>query len=220
MLSALKGLATVRSRKMIEASTGMLLLVFCVEHVLGNSMLLLSDPEPYRWYTETMGRALLIRIAEVVLFGLFAVHISMGLYMRWQHMRFTRSHPEKRPKQTLSTRLVGWTGAAILIFLVIHLDRFFIPNRFAANGAAADLYTMAHETFASPWYTLFYVVCMVALASHLHHGIRSAFFSFRFIPPHMVPRVRNSVSRVGLVTPLALAYIAVHIYVVQLLSAP
>ncbi len=220
MLSALKGLATVRGRKMVEASTGTLLLAFCVEHVLGNSLLLLSDPAPYRWFTETMGHALAIRIAEVALFALFALHIGLGLYMRRQHQRFLRQHPAKRPQQTISTRLVGWTGMVILIFLVVHLDRFFIPNRFAANGAAADLYTMAHEAFASPWYTLFYVVCMVALASHLHHGIRSAFFSFRFIPPHMVPRVRNSVSRVGLVTPLALAYIAVHIYVVQLLSAP
>ena len=86
MISAIRGLGSVRSRKMIEASTGMLLLVFCVEHVLGNSMLLLSDPEPYRWYTETMGRALLIRIAEVVLFGLFAVHISTGLYLSLIHI--------------------------------------------------------------------------------------------------------------------------------------
>jgi|NOAtaT_7_FD_contig_111_17983_length_14815_multi_3_in_0_out_0_14 succinate dehydrogenase / fumarate reductase cytochrome b subunit len=218
MISAIRGLGSVRSRKMIEASTGMLLLVFCVEHVLGNSMLLLSDPEPYRWYTETMGRALLIRIAEVVLFGLFAVHISTGLYMRWQHMRFTRSHPEKRPKQTLSTRLVGWTGAAILIFLVIHLDRFFLPNRFAAEGTRPDLYLLAHEAFASPWYTTFYVACMVALASHLHHGIRSAFFSFKFIPPHAVPRVRSAVARVGLITPLLLGYIALHICVAQLLG--
>lgn len=218
MLEVVRGLGTVRSRKMIEASTGMLLLAFCVEHVLGNSMLLLSDPGPYRWYTETMGRALLIRIAEVALFGLFAVHIGVGLYMRWQHMTFVRAHPEKRPKQTLSTRLVGWTGAVILIFLVIHLERFFLRHRFAEEGAPPDVYMMAHEAFASPWYTAFYVVCMVALASHLHHGIRSAFFSFKFIRPSMVPRVRSAVARVGLITPLLLGYIAVHICVVHLLS--
>jgi len=217
MLSALKGLATVRGRKMVEAVTGMLLLAFCVEHVLGNSLLLLSDPAPYRWFTETMGHALVIRIAEVALFALFALHIGLGLYMRRQHYRFVKQHPTKRPHQSMSTRLVGWTGIVILIFLVVHLDRFFIPNRFASEGSHADLYAMAHSAFSSPWYTALYVVCMMALASHLHHGIQSAFFSFRFIPARLVPRVRTTVARVGLITPLALAYIAVHIYIVQAL---
>ncbi len=45
-------------RKNLEASTGALLLLFMVEHLLANVMLLWNDSAPYRWYTETLGRAI------------------------------------------------------------------------------------------------------------------------------------------------------------------
>src|SRR5512139_1481738 len=66
-------------RKNLEAGTGALLLLFMVEHFVANLMLLINDPEPYRWYTETMGRAILVRGMEVGLFLLFAIHIGIGL---------------------------------------------------------------------------------------------------------------------------------------------
>lgn len=203
-------------RKNLEASTGALLLLFMVEHLLANVMLLWNDPAPYRWYTETLGRAIVVRGMEIGLFLLFAVHIGVGLLMRMYHRKLQRKHPNLPKPKSLSTRLVGWTGTAILLFLVIHLWRFFWPNR-VIGVADFDLYAEARAAFSSFWYTAFYVICMVALASHLQHGIKSALFNFKFIPPKRVPLARKIGAIVGVTTSLGLAYIAMHLYVINLL---
>lgn len=204
--------STVRGRKNLEAVTGVLLLAFCVEHLLANSMLLLSDPLPYRWYTAQLGRAVATRCAEAALFALFIAHIGMGLFMRYKHMLLRRRAPFIPKPTSLSTRYVGWTGTAILVFLVVHMATFFIPNRIQ-DVAAFDLYTRAHEVFASPWYVLLYVLSMLALASHLSHGVKSAVVSFKVIPPRQLPRIRKITGVVALVTPLALGYIAIHLFI-------
>ena len=80
-----------------------------------------------------------------------------------------------------------------------------------------DLYHQAHLAFSDPWYVLLYTISMVALASHLRHGIRSALFSFKFLPKPLLPRIRSILSWVGFGTSLGLAYIAVHIYVWSLI---
>lgn len=204
-------------RKNLEASTGALLLLFMVEHLLANVMLLWNDPAPYRWYTETLGRAILVRGMEIGLFLLFAVHIGIGLIMRLYHRKLQRKHPNLPKPKSISTRLVGWTGTAILLFLVIHLWRFFWPNR-VLGLTDFDLYAEARMGFSSVWYTLFYVASMLALASHLQHGIKSALFNFKFIPPKRVPLARKIGAAVGVGTSLGLAYIAIHLYVVSLLG--
>jgi succinate dehydrogenase / fumarate reductase, cytochrome b subunit len=203
-------------RKNLEAGTGALLLLFMVEHFVANLMLLINDPEPYRWYTETMGRAILVRGMEVGLFLLFAIHIGIGLMMRLYHRKLQRKHKNMPRPKNLSTRFVGWTGMAILIFLALHLWRFFYPNRILGQ-TDFDLYDQARLAFSSVWYTGFYVICMIALASHLQHGIKSALFSFKFIPPQRVPMARKIGAWVGVGTSIGLAYIAVHLYVISLL---
>lgn len=209
-------IATAHGRKNVEALSGTLLLAFMVEHFLANLMLLLDDPTPYHWYTEALGRALLVRGLEVGLFALFIVHIGTGLYMRQQHQRLMKRHPSIPRSRHLSTRMVGWTGAIILLFLVIHLWRFFVPNR-VQQLSDFDLYHQAHLAFADPWYVMFYVVAMIALGMHLRHGIRSALFSFTFLPKPRIPRIREVLSWIGLVTSIGLAYIAVHLYVLSVI---
>lgn len=202
---------TVVGRKNIEALSGTLLLGFMVEHTLANALLLLTDPAPYHWYVEFMGRWLLVRGLEVALFALFAVHISLGIAIRWQHRRIRQRRQSPQKDLPLSTRSIGWTGGVILIFLIIHLRTFFVPHRLQ-EVHGFDLYHEAHVAFASVWYTLFYVLAMVSLGMHLYHGIRSAVFSFTMIPRHLVPRVRVVLSWVGAMTSALLGLIAVVLF--------
>jgi len=209
-------LTTAYGRKNLEALSGTLLLAFMVEHFLANLMLLWPEAAPYQWYTNTLGRSIVVRGLEVALFALFFVHIGIGLHMRVQHRRLLQRHPEAPRPKAMSTRFVGWTGLIILVFLVVHLWRFFVPNRIE-HLEGFDLYQQAHLAFSDLWYTLFYAVSMVALASHLRHGIRSALFSFRFIPKPLLPRIRSVLSWIGFGTSIGLAYIALHIYVLSVI---
>ena len=210
-------LTTPLGRKNIEAASGALLLLFMIEHFAANLLLLLNDPAPYRWYTETMGRSLLVRGLEVGLFALFVVHIAIGLWMRAHHRRLLRKNPRLPRPGTFATKYVGFTGVVILIFLVVHLLRFFVPNRLQSIPGH-DLYTEARVAFSSAWYTAFYVFAMMALALHLKHGVRSALFSFKILPPRYVPRMRVLLSWTGFIVSAGLAYIAVHLFIAASMS--
>lgn len=207
-------LKTPIGRKNLEALSGTLLLLFLIEHLIGNSLLLLSDPGPYNWYTATLGSSWLTRILELALLIVFVTHISVGMVMRAHHRRIQLRNPNLPKPKKLSTRFIGYTGIIILIFLIIHLIRFFVPNRIMSTEGF-DLFTEAHIAFSSLLYTMFYVISMIALASHLHHGIGSAMFSFKLIPRKQVPTIRTIGSWIGLVAPLLLGYIAVHLYIIS-----
>ncbi len=67
------------------------------------------------------------------------------------------------------------SGSIILLFLIIHLKTFFVPYRITGDMDGRTLYELTRDAFYNPLYSGFYVVCMVLLALHLHHGISSAF---------------------------------------------
>lgn len=211
-------LTTPVGRKNTEAITGLLLLLFCVEHLAANTMLLLDDPSPYRWYTAVMGRSLIVRGMEVALAVLFVVHIGLGLTMRLHQRRMRRKNPRIPKARSWSTRTVGMTGVVILIFLVVHLQRFAMPNR-VLGEMHFDLYSQAHLAFSNPWYTSFYVFSMAALGFHLHHGVRSAVVSFKRIPPAFIPRVRSLAVWTAMIVTVGLAYIAIHINIASLVAS-
>ena len=205
------GLFTAYGRKNIEAITGMLLLAFLVEHFFANLLLLLNDSSVYLWYVDTLSRNLFIRVLEVGLLLLFVFHIAIGLLMRLRHQRMLKRVPRAKRTKDITTRFVGWTGAVILIFLVVHIASFFVPNRIA-TPPEENLYQQAHAAFTSVWYTAFYIVSMAALGMHLKHGIKSALFSFKFLPNKHVPRLRTVLSWLGFGTSIGLAYIALHLF--------
>lgn len=209
---------TPQGRKDTEALTGLLLLIFCAEHLAGNAMLLLNDPAPYRWYTAVMGRSMIVRLMEVALALLFVIHIGLGLTMRIQYRRVRRKNPRLPKARSWATRTVGMTGIVILVFLVVHLQRFALPNRIIGEQDF-DLYHQAHLAFANPWYTAFYVFSMAALGFHLHHGVRSAVVSFKRVPPTLVPRARAVAGWTAILVTIGLAYIAVHINVMSLAAS-
>ena len=61
--------------------TGLFLIVFLVEHLIGN-LLLLSGPAAFNEYAEFMGTNPLIRVMEFGLFGGFILHIVDGLMLK------------------------------------------------------------------------------------------------------------------------------------------
>ncbi len=206
-----KKFGTVSGRKKLEAYSGSLLLLFLIEHLCGNILLLYSNPAPYLWYTEVMGNSLIVRVLEVALLGTFAIHISVGLYMRWNYLKLKKRVSTLRAPKSIASRFVGVTGAIILLFLVVHLWNFFVPNRITHN-TDSNLYQSAHLAFSSPFYTAFYVFCMVMLAYHLRHGIRSAFATVKPFKPKRMPMFISIASMLGLMVPLGLAYICLHIF--------
>ena len=67
-----------------------------------------------------------------------------------------------------------WGGLTLLLFIVWHLLNFTIGKVNPSGGATDDPYELMVDTFDLWWMTLIYLLAMVALGMHLHHGLWSA----------------------------------------------
>ncbi|MEK7749045.1 MAG: succinate dehydrogenase cytochrome b subunit [Bacteroidota bacterium] len=164
-------------KKIVMSLTGLFLCTFLLEHVAGNFLLFMNDNgHMYDAYTEFMSHNILVRTIEIFLFASLVGHAISGVLV-WIKNR--RSRPEKyevyrlKDNAPLASRITMLTGSIVFLFLVVHLQTFFLPTRFGAEKVSP--YALVAQSFANPWYSGFYLVALILLAYHLRHGFQSAF---------------------------------------------
>jgi succinate dehydrogenase / fumarate reductase cytochrome b subunit len=167
-------------RKLLVGLTGLFLCSFLVVHLYVNLFLFKQDSgQAYDVYSEFLSTYPLIRPLEWVLFAGFLIHAFIGGWL-WITNRSARPRRYEvnraSDNSTLSSRVAFWTGAFIFLFLVIHINTFFVTSRFKDTGKT--LYEIVVEAFKNPVYDAFYVIAMGFLAYHLKHGFQSAFQTF------------------------------------------
>jgi succinate dehydrogenase / fumarate reductase cytochrome b subunit len=160
--------------------TGFFLCSFLVVHLGINLFLFKSDDGgTFEAYAEFMATYPFIRPLEVVLFAGFLLHAFIGTWL-WVSNRMARPvrYDENRPQEnsTLASRTAFLTGAFVMVFLVVHVNTFFIRSRFFPGGET--MYDLVRDAFQNPWYVAFYLVALAFLAYHLKHGFQSAFQTF------------------------------------------
>lgn len=227
-------------KKLIMALTGLFLLVFLVEHLVGNLLLLVGEI-PFLQYAEWMGATwnVPLRIMEIGLFVGFAIHIADGLILAAQNRRarpIVYAAQASRTQSTWFSRHMHWTGVVVLVFLVLHLATFFMDARFAldwgvgvpaaaylqpsdliVNGhvlvaaGETNLYRKAAAHFAVWWYVAIYVLAMLVLAFHLVHGFRSAFQSLGWRHATWTPVVRTLGMLYAMLIPAGFASIPLYV---------
>ncbi|MBM4166559.1 MAG: succinate dehydrogenase cytochrome b subunit [Ignavibacteria bacterium] len=166
-------------KKVLMSLTGIFLCLFLIEHLLGN-FLLFWGKEVYDTYSEFLAHNvylfIVMRVIEIGLFVCLFLHAFLGVLL-WFRNRATRSHKYKMrraPENTLlASRITMVTGSIVFLFLVVHLNSFFIPTRL--NSEPASPYKIVADEFASPLYSIFYVIALAFLGFHLRHGFQSAF---------------------------------------------
>jgi succinate dehydrogenase / fumarate reductase, cytochrome b subunit len=164
-------------KKILMSLTGFFVCTFLVEHLIGNLFLFWQDGgKMYETYTEFLVNNYIIRAVEVFLFAGLILHAFLGVVVWWRN-RGSRSqkYVEFRLKDNtpFASRITIWTGSAIFIFLVIHLNSFFVPSRITETNV--PLYDLVAQAFQSPWYDGFYIVALILLGYHLKHGFQSGF---------------------------------------------
>ncbi len=171
-------------QKLLVALTGLFLCSFLVVHVSGNLLLFRNDGgEAFNAFSEFMSTNIIIRVLEVALIAGFLVHILFGMRV-WLSSR--RARPQgygmNRPGETstLTSRWAFWSGSVVFIFLVVHMNSFWVPARFEAGGI--PMYRLVTTAFESPGYDLFYLVALFLLGFHLRQGFQSAFQTFGVRP--------------------------------------
>ncbi len=170
-------LRTSVAKKMAMAVSGLFLVTFILLHLSINLTLLWPGREVFEKAVHFMGTNLFIRIMEPILFLGFIFHIAMGIYLEWQNRK---NRPVKYEKYNGSavaswaSRNMIWTGLFVLFFLLVHFYNYYVPFRY---GKVESHYDLVTGLFASPVYTLLYVLAFTGLGIHLSHGFQSAFQS-------------------------------------------
>ncbi len=172
-------------RKVIVALSGLFLCSFLVIHLYINLFALKADRSEihgeFNTYAHFMATYPLLRPLEWVLFGGFLLHAILGIVLAIKNrqarpVRYEANSPNEN--SSWISRLSWFTGLFVGVFLVIHINTFFVQSRSFFGNPPMDerpMIELIKDAFSSPGYVAFYMIALVFLALHLKHGIQSAF---------------------------------------------
>jgi len=163
------------------ALTGLALMGFVLIHMLGN-LQVFAGAEALNSYShalEDLGP--LLWVARIGLLVTFFLHLYLAIVL-------TKENRSARPvqyrykdtiKATLTSRTMILSGLVILAYIIYHLMHFTFrtADPSLANlkdiSGHHDVYRMVILGFSNLYVSLTYLVALVFLAAHLHHGASS-----------------------------------------------
>ncbi len=168
-------------RKLVMAFTGIFLILFLIVHVGLNACIWANDGgEMFNKGAHFMGANWVPRLLEVGLFAGLLLHIIQG-FMLTAYNRSKRSVGYAVSYSEGSkwySRSMGLLGTLILLFLILHLYHFWLPNRSHQGfllGEEINLYEKMKLEFSELWVVVVYAIGCLSLGYHLAHGFQSAF---------------------------------------------
>ena len=206
-------------KKWVMALTGLFLIIFLVVHVGLNATIWANDGGAmFNAGAHFMGSMVVIRIIEIGLMMGFLIHIIQGFVLEFQN----RSKRKKGYAVSMGnkgskwySRSMGLLGTLILIFLIIHLSHFWIPNRSNQGwllGEEINLYERMKFTFQTEWVVIVYVLGCISLAWHLLHGFQSAFRTLGVSNKRYLALLNAAGIGYSIIVPLAFAMMPVSFY--------
>lgn len=214
------------ARKFLMAISGLLLVGFLVNHLIGNIGLYFKDPNHFNGYVAKLHSwGPLLTVAELGLAAFFLFHIALGIRLTIQN-RCAKGQAAKGTKtkggatpSNVSSRNMAITGAVLLFFLVGHVYWFRFGPSLAEgyttqiNGQTErDLYRLVMETFATPGPVIFYLIVMALLWHHLRHGFWSAFQSLGLAFPRYSLPIRFAAYAIASLLAVGLFLIPIVIF--------
>ncbi len=207
-------------KKLIMGFTGIFLILFLIVHVALNACIWANDGgKMFNAGAHFMGGTVVPRILEIGLFAGFILHIIQGIMLEIQNrkargnVKYAVNYNNRGSKWY--SRSMGLLGTLILLFLIMHIAHFWLPNRSHQGfllGEEINLYETMKDVFSNVWVVVLYVVGCISLAYHLAHGFQSA---FRTIGVHN-KRYNKMLTSIGyafaIIVPLAFALMPVSFY--------
>ncbi len=183
-------------KKLIVALTGAFLVLFLAGHLVGNLLVFVGREafNDYAYFLHHMIHGAGIWLFRAAMIGALALHVAATVALTLQNRAARKPYECQAVIQaSLSSRTMIWSGLTLLAFFIYHMLHFTarIGNQYDTlpryketvetvmhNGAPLvrhDAWQMVIDGFN--WWpaTLFYVIAMTLLCSHLSHGVASIF---------------------------------------------
>ncbi len=221
MLPLSKILGSSVGKKYVMALTGLAMVFFLLEHLLGNFLLYSTDPVPYNQYGHfliSFGNILIV--AEFVLIAILLAHVVSGISVALGKKAARPSGYRQSgdaggaSKKTFASTTMIYSGLLTFIFLVIHIKTFKYGPEYAmtVDGVVMrDLHKLVWETFSNPVYVVWYVGTLLFLGFHLRHGFWSTFQSMGGNHPRYSPLIHSVGIFIAVV--LAAGFIGIPIWI-------
>ena len=165
-------------KKVVVAATGGVLSLFLVGHVLGNLLAFLGAEALIAYATKLHASAPLLWAVRCFLAGTVLVHafFAFQLWLRNREARPIGYLRKENPRTTIGAGLMAVSGpiiAAFVVFHILHLTTGTVHPSFQAG--AEHVYDNLVSGFQGGLFVVAYGIALVALATHLSHGIWSLF---------------------------------------------
>lgn len=215
-----KFLTSAVGKKLIMSLTGLFLIIFLVTHLIGNLQLLASDGgESFNLYAKFMTSNPLVKTISYLLYASILLHALQGVLI-WRQNKASgggNRYSGGKPKSTWASRSMAGLGIVILVFILVHMWQFWFQYKWGEVASVTydgvtvrNLYEVVDYTFQHWWFVLFYVISMVVIAFHLHHGFQSAFQSLGLNHQKYTPLIKAIGTGYSILIPLAFAVIPVY----------
>jgi succinate dehydrogenase / fumarate reductase cytochrome b subunit len=168
-------------KKYVVAVTALVLILYVLGHLLGNLQIYLGPDRinNYAKFLHELGPVLLL--VRLFLIGAFVTHIVATIQLAGENRL---AKPQKYAvagyqRSTRASRTMIVSGLIVLCFVIYHLLQFTLlvtdPEFRELHDSLGrhDVYRMLVLGFRHPLVTLFYVVGIFLLTSHLSHGFAS-----------------------------------------------
>lgn len=178
-------------RKFAMALSALFLMFFLFQHFLINVTSMFPDNgDMFNQISHFMGTNPLIQFAlQPVLIFAVVYHFVMGFVLELKNRSSTNVQYAKNngaANSTWMSRNMAISGLTILLFLLLHLIDFWVPEintkyikgdfSGMSNGEYRYFEELQHK-FQNPLRVVVYIISFVFLALHLLHGFVSAFQS-------------------------------------------
>lgn len=182
-------------KKLIMATSGLLLFLFLCTHAVGNGAIFISS-EAFQTYADQLhSLPVVVLVFSLSLLAVLLVHIGFGLYLFFENLQVSTSRYEvttRVVKNSFASKTMPYTGFLILVFIVVHVFGFtFSPKEIPISIIVRDY-------LSNFFYSLFYLAAFIALAIHLSHGFWSMLQTFGINHP----RYSTLISRLTIIVPL------------------
>jgi succinate dehydrogenase / fumarate reductase, cytochrome b subunit len=169
--------------KLLMAVSGLVFIAYVLLHMYGNLKAFAGHDayNEYAHHLRTIGEPMLpesglLWVLRAVLVLALVVHVyaAVALWRRAGRARTQKYQVKRNRGSSFSSRWMRWGGVTLLLFVIWHLLNFTVGKVNVAGGATNDPFNLLVDSFGVWWLTLIYLVAMLALALHLHHGTWSA----------------------------------------------
>ena len=174
-------------KKILIALTGIVLVGFVLGHMIGN-LLVFVGPEAineYGHFLQTVGHGMGLWGARIVVFGSIFVHAILTIQVTKKNRasREQRYGVAHKDASSAASRTMIFSGLTLLAFFIYHILHFtarsfndYDTYKYMLHGEQVhDVYKMVIAGFSWAPASIFYIIAMVLLCSHLSHGVASMF---------------------------------------------